>query len=68
MPSMWKGHLKALCRSKPKPGSAHRRRGQHRNVRQVQEEEDNFTDKELPLHRIGLRKDTQPLKVSTESQ
>ena len=53
-----------MCRSKPKPGSAQRRRGQHRHVRQVQEEEDDFTDEELPLHRIGLRKDTQPLKVS----
>ena len=53
-----KGHLKAVCRSKPKGNAAQRKRGQHRHVRQIQEEEDDFTDEELPLHRIGSCKHT----------
>ena len=37
--------------------------GLHCNVRQIQEEEGDFTDKELPQLRIGSRKHTQPLTL-----
>ena len=57
-----KGHLKAVCRSKPR-GNVSRRRGNARNVRHVQEDDDS-TEEELPLHCIGTRKDSvQPLKI-----
>ena len=43
-----KGHLKAVCRSKRKGNAAQRKRGSYRNVRQIQEEEDDSLDEELP--------------------
>ena len=59
-----KGHLEVVCRSKPKGNSQpQQKHGHPRHVRQVQEEDDE-TDEELKLYRIGSRTDTQPLKVS----
>ena len=61
-----KGHLKAVCRSKPKGNPS--RKGHPRHIRTVEKEvtDDSESENELTLYHIKARKNSPPLQLSVK--